>query len=93
MNNIFNNIQQPSNQSMNFNQDFIANNDANKLENIFNLQSNDNSNNNKESKIPNLVAQKPEFNINQVYQNTTQLQQELKQNDPFNFVDDLLKKK
>ena len=33
------------------------------------------------------------LNINQIYQNTTQLQQELKPNDPFNFVDDLLKKK
>ena len=78
---------------MNLNQDFTTNNNTNKFENIFNLQTNNNPNNNKESQIPNLLAQKPEFNIQKVYQNTTQLKQELKTNDPFNFVDDLLKKK
>ena len=81
---------QSSTQQQNFKQDY---NNINQLENVFNLQSNNNSNNNQEAKIPTLVAQKPEFNINQVYQNTTQLKQEIKANDPFNFVDDLLKKK
>ena len=89
--NIFINAPQSSTPQQNFNQGF----NVNQLENIFNLQSNDNTktNNNPEPKIPTLVAQKPEFNINQVYQNTTQLQKELKPNDPFNFVDDLFKKK
>ena len=89
LDNIFNNAPQSSTPQQNFNQGF----NVNQLENIFNLPSNDNSNNNQEAKIPTLVAQKPEFNINQVYQNTTQLQKELKPNDPFNFVDDLFKKK
>ena len=83
LNDIFNNNSQPSNQQQNFN-------NTNQLDNIFSMQT---TNNNQENKIPTLVAQKPEFNLNQVYQNTTSLQQGNKANDPFNFVDDLFKKK
>ena len=90
LNNIFNNNSQPSSQQQNMNKDINFNNNSNQLENIFNMQS---TNNSQENKIPTLIAQKPEFNINQVYQNTTSLQQGMKANDPFNFVDDLFKKK
>ena len=90
LNNIFNNNSQPSSQQQNMNNDINFNNNSNQLENIFNMQS---TNNSQENKIPTLIAQKPEFNINQVYQNTTSLQQGMKANDPFNFVDDLFKKK
>ena len=90
LNDIFSNTSQPSAQQQNLNKEINFNNNTNQLENIFNMQS---TNNNQENKIPTLVAKKPEFNINQVYQNTTSLQQEIKANDPFNFVDDLFKKK
>ena len=60
------------------------------MDNIFNLQPN--NNNEQANKIPTLVAQRPEFNLNQVIQNTVSLQQGMKVNDPFNFVDDLFKK-
>ena len=83
LNDIFNNNSQPSNKQQNLN-------NSNQLDNIFSMQSTDNI---QENKIPTLVAQKPEFNLNQVYQNTTSLQQGNKANDPFNFVDDLFKKK
>ena len=83
LNDIFNNNSQPSNKQQNLN-------NSNQLDNIFSMQS---TNNIQENKIPTLVAQKPEFNLNQVYQNTTSLQQGNKANDPFNFVDDLFKKK
>ena len=68
------------------------------LENIFNVQSNNSNNNsnamnNQENSVPTLIPQQPKFNIEQVYENTAQLKQGNKSNDPFNFVDDLLKKK
>ena len=93
LNDIFNNVPQSSSHQQNVNQDFNFANNTNQLENIFNLQADNISNNNQENKIPTLVAQKQEFNINQVYQNTTSFQQGSKANDPFNFVDDLFKKK
>ena len=83
LNDIFNNNSQPSNKQQNLN-------NSNQLDNTVSMQS---TNNIQENKIPTLVAQKPEFNLNQVYQNTTSLQQGNKANDPFNFVDDLFKKK
>ena len=60
-----------------------------------NINNNDNvnlMNNQTTNNMPNLVPQQPQFNIEQVYQNTAQLKQGMKPNDPFNFVDDLLKK-
>ena len=43
--------------------------------------------------MPSLVPQQPKFNLEQVYENTAQLKPANKTNDPFNFVDDLFKKK
>ena len=104
LNNIFsnmpsnNNSQSNNNNTPNFN--FVGNTSSNintnQFENIFNIQSNNNNNinlmNNQTSNIPSLIPEQPKFNIEQVYENTAQLKSGNKTNDPFNFVDDLLKK-
>ena len=103
-NNQNNNVQSNNNTSFNFvsnSNNTDSNINTNQLDNIFNIQSNNNNNNNngginimnnQGSNIPNLIPQQPKFNIEQVYENTSQLKQGNKTNDPFNFVDDLLKK-
>ena len=104
LNNIFQNI--PQNQTTNQTNTnktgfkFIKKQD-NALENVFNTQNiNTNTNNNtfenidltKQNQTP-IQQQPPQpiFNYQQVYENTEILNTKKKMNDPFNFVDDLLK--
>ena len=106
LNNIFQNI--PQNQTTNQTNTnktgfkFIKKQD-NALENVFNTQNiNTNTNNNtfenidltKQNQTP-IQQQPPQpiFNYQQVYENTEILNTKKKMNDPFNFVDDLLKPK
>ena len=104
LNDIFSNIPSNNNSQLNNNNtpnfNFINNTNSNintnQLENIFNIQSNNNNINlmdNQTNTIPTLIPEQPKFNIEQVYENTTQLKSGNKNNDPFNFVDDLLKNK
>ena len=80
LNDIFSNVQN-NNVSSNNNSDI-------KFDNVFNLQ----PNNNDKKEIPVLIPQQPSFNYEQVYENTEHLRHEKKVNDPFNFVNDMLKK-
>lgn len=106
LNNIFQNI--PQNQTTNQTNTnktgfkFIKKQD-NALENVFNTQNiNTNTNNNTFENIDltkqnqtSIQQQPPQpiFNYQQVYENTEILNTKKKMNDPFNFVDDLLKPK
>ena len=106
LNDIFSNMPQNNNNQSNNNTNsfnFINNTsnmnsniNTSQLENIFNMQSNNNNNNlmnnQDNNNMPTLVPEQPKFNIEQVYENTEQLKQGNKSKDPFNFVDDLLKK-